>query len=149
MKELKIDFIIHWLWVITFGLLLVSGIPLMGPKFGWIISYKLAFADYLHRVFAAFWVILTLISIVLEAIRSSKKQKPHMPWLVIGKTGMGIFTLVSTLLFVLSGIYLWYCKDFSHSIVAFALTIHDLLTLISLPVIMWHIYDKAYAIPKK
>ncbi|MHB8170737.1 MAG: hypothetical protein ACYDG6_04245 [Thermincolia bacterium] len=146
---LKIDFIIHWLWAVVFGLLLITGMVLMGAKFGWLMNYQIPLADYLHRTLAAAFVILALISMGLEVYRQSKANSPAMPWLVICKSGMGIFNLAVTLLFVLSGIFIWICTEFPHSILGFAYIIHDLLTFISLPVIIWHIYDKAYALPRE
>jgi len=149
MKGIKIDFILHWLWAVVFGLLLISGMALMGAKYGWLMNYQLPLADYLHRTLAAALVILTLISIGVEAGRLSKKTPKVMPWLVINKSLLGIFNLAATLLFVLSGIFLWICIEFSHSTIAFAYVIHDLVTFISMPVVIWHIYDKAYALPRE
>lgn len=146
MKKIKIDFILHWLWTIIFGLLLVSGLTLMGAKFGWITNYNVALSDYIHRTLAAAFVILTFIAIIMEAYRIGNHSKP-MPWLFIKKTSVGIFTLISVLLFTLSGIFLWICIGFSHSTIAFAFMVHDLLTFIWVPVVIWHIFDKAHGLP--
>lgn len=147
MKDLRIDFIVHWLWAIVFGLLLITGLTLMSAKLGWLLNYQIPLADYLHRTLSAIWVMLTFFSIILEAIRLSKKTKVTMPWQMVNKSVMGIFTLVITLLFAMSGIFLWICTEFSHTVIAFAFVIHDLLTLIAIPVIIWHIYDNAYGLP--
>ena len=149
MKALKLDFIVHWLWAAVFGILLITGLALMGAKFGWVMNYQIALADYLHRTMAALWVVLTVIAIGMEGMRHlGKDKKNKMPWLVINNTALGRFVLISTLLFTISGVFLWICKDFPHTIVAFSLIIHDLLTFISVPVIIWHIWDKAYALPQ-
>lgn len=147
MKGIRLDFIIHWLWAIVFAILLISGISLMGAKFGWILQYNLALADYLHRTMAALWLILTIIAIGIEIQRYAKGEKEKQSWLIINKTGLGIYVLISTILFTISGIFLWVCTDYSHTIIAFSLIIHELLTFLSVPVILWHVYDKAYALP--
>lgn len=148
MNQIKADFIVHWLYAIVFGILLITGFTLMGAKFGWLMDYSLALADYLHRTLAAAFVILTLVAIVLEAIKFSKKDKTGGRWLIINKSPMGIFTLVVTLLLTLSGIYLLICMEFSHKLLAFAFIIHDLATFLSVIVVIWHIYDKAYGLPR-
>lgn len=147
MKVLRIDFIVHWLWVLVFGLLLITGLTLMSAKTGWLLNYQIPLADYLHRTLSAVWVMLTFFSIILEAVRLSRKTKVIMSWQMANKSGMGIFTLVITLLFAMSGIFLWICTEFSHTVIAFAFVLHDLLTLVSIPVIIWHIYDNAYGLP--
>lgn len=147
-SPIKPDFIVHWLYAVVFGILLISGFTLMGAKFGWLMDYSLALADYLHRVLAAAFVVLTLVAIVLEAVRMSKKKKAPVGWLIINKSAMGIFTLVVTLMLTLSGIYLLICMEFSHKLLAFAYLIHDLATFLAVPVLIWHIYDKAYGLPR-
>lgn len=147
MNQIKADFIVHWLYAIVFGILLITGVALMGAKFGWLMNNSLALADYLHRTVAAAFVILTLVAIVLEAIKLSKKNKTAAQWLIINKSPMGIFTLVVTLLLTLSGIYLLICMEFSHKLLAFAYLIHDIATFLSVVVLIWHIYDKAYGLP--
>lgn len=149
MKAIKLDFIIHWLWAAVFGILLITGIALMGAKYGWVMNYQIALADYLHRTMAAVWVVLTIIAVVMEAIRHLDGKQAKMPWLIINNTALGRYVLVSTLLFTISGVFLWICKDFSHTVIAFSLVVHDLLAFISVPVIILHIWDKAYALPQE
>ncbi|AVX21450.1 MULTISPECIES: hypothetical protein [Carboxydocella] len=147
MKEIKLDFLLHWLYAVVFGLLLISGLVLMGAKTGWLMDYQLAWADYLHRTLAAVFILLTLVAVFIEVTKLSGHYQGSTAWLVVKKSGMGIFVLVSTLLFAFSGILIWVCEGFSHVTLAFAVVIHDLLTLISVPVIIWHIYDKAHGLP--
>lgn len=147
MKTYKIDFILHWLWTIVFGLLLISGLTLMGAKFGWLTNYNVALSDYIHRTLGAAFVILSIAAIGMEAYRISISSKP-MPWLFIKKSWMGIFTLISVLLFTISGIFLWICVGFSHATLTFALMVHDLLTFIWVPTVIWHIYEKAHGLPQ-
>lgn len=149
MKNIKIDFIIHWLWVVVFGLLLTSGLTLMGAKFGWIMNYQVALADYLHRTLAALWLILTFAAMITETVRINSSSNYPMPWLVTKKSIMGIYVILITLLFAISGTFLWLCMEFSHKVLAFALVTHDLLTLVSTAVIIWHIYDKAHGLPRE
>ena len=146
MKDLELDFIIHWLYVIVFGLLFISGLTLMGAKFGWLINYNLSLSDYIHRTMAAVLVILLLVAIVVEILRISKTGKPT-PWLIVKKSSMGIITIINSILFLLSGVFIWLCMEFSHQKLAFALMVHDLLALIWVPTIIWHIYEKAHGLP--
>jgi cytochrome b subunit of formate dehydrogenase len=145
--KIRFDFIIHWLWTVVFVLLLISGLSLMGAKFGWITNYNLALSDYIHRTLAVPFVILGFAAIVMEAYRISTAAKP-MQWLIVKKTGIGIYNLAVILLFAISGLFLWLCTEFSPTILAFAFTIHELLTFISVIVLIWHIYTKAHGLPR-
>jgi cytochrome b subunit of formate dehydrogenase len=47
--KVKFDFVIHWLWTIVFSLLALSGLAMVGAKYGWILQYDIEKADYIHR----------------------------------------------------------------------------------------------------
>lgn len=111
-------------------------------------DYAVPLADYLHRTMASAFVVTLFLAMVIEGARFSVSgPPPGLPWLIIKKSGMGMFTLAVSLLLILTGIFLWVCHEFPHSVVVFAVVLHELLTFVSVPVMIWHIYDKAHGIP--
>lgn len=149
--KVRFDFVIHWLWTIVFSLLAISGLAMTGARFAWILNYNIALADLVHRILAAIFVFLTFISIGYEMIRGFKHDEKKSAWMIIGKTGYQLFTFISTLIFIITGIIIWVCMDTNMAAVAFCLYIHEKLTYIVIISIIWHIYEKCHALiwPKK
>ena len=144
--KVKFDFVIHWLWTIVFSLLALSGLAMVGARYGWVLQYDIATADYLHRVLAAVFVALTFISIAYEAVRTIKSDDKKLAWFIIGKGGYQLFTFITTLIFIITGAIIWVCMDTNMSAVAFALYIHEKLTYLVLASVVWHIYKKCHAL---
>ena len=144
--KVKFDFVIHWLWTIVFSLLALSGLAMVGAKYGWVLQYDIAKADYVHRVLSAVFVILTFISIVYEVSRAIKNDNKKLTWFMIGKGGYQLFTLITTLIFIITGVIIWVCMDSNMAAVAFALYIHEKLTYLVLASVVWHIYKKCHAL---
>ncbi|MCX7923090.1 MAG: cytochrome b/b6 domain-containing protein [Clostridia bacterium] len=151
MKNVRFDFIIHWLWTIVFALLVLSGLAMVGAKYGWILNYDIASADYIHRLLAAVYVMLTFISVAIEVIRGIKGDDKKLTWFIIGKSGYQLFTFITTLIFIITGVIIWVCMDSNIAAVSFALYIHEKLTYIVIASVIWHIYVKCHALlwPKK
>lgn len=147
----KFDFVIHWLWTIVFTLLALSGLAMVGANFSWIMNNDIASADIIHRVLAAIFVVLTFISILHEVIRGCKNNDKKQAWMIIGKTGYQLFTFITTLIFIITGIIIWVCMDTNMAAVAFCLFLHEKLTYIVVGSLIWHIYVKCHALiwPKK
>lgn len=147
----KFDFVMHWLWTIVFVLLALSGLTMVGADFSWIMNNDIASADIIHRVLAAIFVVLTLISIIHEVIRAFKNNDKKQAWMIIGKSGYQVFTFITTLIFIITGVIIWVCMDTNMAAVAFSLYIHEKLTYIVLGSLVWHIYEKCHALiwPKK
>ncbi len=142
----RFDFVIHWLWTIVFAGLVLSGLSMVGAKSGWILNYDIASADYIHRVLAAIYVVLTFIVVMFEVFRSIKNDDKKLAWFVIGKTKYQLFTFITTLIFILTGIIIWVCMDTNLAAVAFALFIHEKLTYLVMASVIWHIYVKCHAL---
>lgn len=150
--KLKLEFILHWLMAVTFSILTISGLAMAGARFGWILNYNIAMADIVHRVTAVVYILLTLASIgqeVLRILRSDSKM--DLPWSIFGRSGYGFFTLITTLLFILTGVILWKSHHSNMAAVAFSMFVHENLTYVVLASLIWHIYRKAYILlwPKK
>lgn len=122
-----------------------------GVKYGWLLNYDLGTADYYHRMIAALFVVLTLVSIVYEVIRNIKDDQKKLAWFVVGKTGYQFFTFMTTIIFIITGAMIWVCMDSNVAAFSFALFIHENLTYIVLGSLVWHIYMKCHALlwPKK
>lgn len=144
--KVRFDFIIHWLWTIVFLLLALSGLAMVGAKYGWVLQYDIATADYVHRVLAAVYVVLTFISIAYEVVRAIKKDEKKLSWFIFGKSGYQLFTFITTLIFIITGAIIWVCMDSNMSVAAFALYIHEKLTYLVLASVVWHIYKKCHAL---
>ncbi|MGE5404906.1 MAG: hypothetical protein ACM3PP_08195 [Candidatus Saccharibacteria bacterium] len=148
---IKFDFLIHWVWSVVFAILALSGLAMIGAKYGWILSYNLALADYIHRVMAAVYVILTSVVVTHEVIRVFTNDKKRQPWMVIGPHEYQFFTFIATLLFIITGAIIWVCMESNHAALALAMFIHENLTYLVVVSLIWHIYEKSHALlwPKK
>jgi cytochrome b subunit of formate dehydrogenase len=149
--KIQFDLVMHWLYVIVWALLAISGFAMTGANFGWLLNFNLATADYVHRVSAALFAILTFISIINEIIRGIKNDKKKSAWLIIGKKGFQLFSFITTLLFIVTGALIWFCMEFDKSFISFSLLVHEYLSYLVLASIIWHIYKKCHILlwPKK
>lgn len=148
---MKFDFILHWLWALVFSVLALSGIAMAGAKYGWLMQYDIAMADIVHRIAAIVYVLLTFIVMMYEIIRILRRDKTKKPWLVFGSSGYGLFTFITTLIFIITGAIIWLFMDSNHAATAFSLWIHEKLTYLAVASVIWHIYMKTHALtwPKK
>jgi len=139
-------FFIHWLWAIVFGVLAISGFAMIGAKYGWIVNYSLAAADYVHRVSASFFVILTVLAIGNEVWRAWKNEVKALPWMIIGPSGYQLFNFITALILILTGMLIWVCSDFNRAQIAFSLYVHEFIAYVVLVGVIWHIYQKCHAL---
>ena len=139
------QFILHWLWAVVFGLMTISGFVLTGAKFGWMMNYALPAADFIHRTFALVFVILTLVAIVVE-IHRCLTHGHRMPWLIIGNTGFQLFTLLTALVFIITGLFIWTCNEYSKAVMVFAYTAHEIMAYVISFAVICHVYKKAHAL---
>jgi cytochrome b subunit of formate dehydrogenase len=144
--KVRFDFAMHWLYVIVWGLLAISGFAMVGAKFGWLLNFDISSADYVHRISAMLFIILTLVSIIYEVIRGVKNDQKYLAWFIIGKSGYQLFTLIMSLLLIITGAIIWICIEYDLSFVTFALLVHEYLSYIFLASIIWHIYKKSHAL---
>ena len=146
MGKFKPEFILHWIWTIVFGILTITGLALLGPKYGWVMNYNLAVADYLHRTMAVLFTVIFLVEIALEVRRILWLKGKREPWLVVGKNGFALLTFIASWLFIVTGIFLWYCMENEHGILALAAIVHEMLTFVMVFAIIWHIWDKSHVL---
>lgn len=149
--KVKFDFVIHWLWTVVFLLLVFSGLAMVGAKYGWLLNYDIATADLVHRVAGAIYILLTFIAVGYEVIRAVKGDEKKLTWFMIGKSGYQLFTFITTLIFIITGVIIWICMDANMAATSFALFVHEKLTYIVVASVIWHIYVKCHALllPKK
>lgn len=149
--KIRLDFVVHWLWAIVWSLLGLSGFAMVGAKYGWILNFNYATADYVHRISAALFVVLTVLSIGYEVYRNIKKDTKHLAWFIIGRSGYQLFTFITTLILIITGAIIWICIELNLKAVSFALLIHEYISYIALASVIWHIYKKSHALiwPKK
>jgi cytochrome b subunit of formate dehydrogenase len=144
MKNVRFDFVIHWLFAIVWGLLGISGFSMVSAKFGWILNFNFVTADVVHRINAAAFVLITFISVIYEIISKVKKDNRPQPWFVIGRSGYQLFTLIISMLLILSGAIIWICMEVDKKDVAFALLIHEYISYVALASVVWHIFKKTH-----
>lgn len=144
MERFKFDFLLHWIWAIVFGIMLITGVAMMGPRYGWIMNYNLALADYLHRTMAVVFTMILLIEVVLEIVRITLKKSKKEPWIIVKKNGFGLFTFITAQLLIISGLYLLHCMEQNHATLAFASIIHETITFAVVIGMVWHIYEKSH-----
>ena len=144
--NVKFDFIMHWLWTIVYLLLSLSGVSMIGAKYGWVLNYNISAADITHRVLAAVFVVLTFASILYEIVRALNNDEKKLIWFIFGKSGYQLFTLITTLIFIITGVIIWVCMDSNMAATAFALLVHEILTYIAIASVVWHVYKKSHAL---
>jgi cytochrome b subunit of formate dehydrogenase len=149
--NVRFDFVMHWLWAIVWSLLALSGFSMVGAKYGWLLNFDYATADYVHRIAAAIFVLLTFISIVYEVYRNIMKDMKPLTWFIFGRSGYQLFTFITALILIITGAYIWICQEFSMLSAGFALIMHEYISYIALASVIWHIYKKCHALiwPKK
>jgi cytochrome b subunit of formate dehydrogenase len=146
MERFKLEFVLHWIWAAVFGLMVLTGIALLGPKYGWILNYNLGLADYLHRTLAVTFTFLTLMEIILELRRILWHESKKVPWLVVGKKTFALINFIAAMLFIITGILSWLCVEDNHALVALALTIHEMVAYAMVIGMVWHLYDKSHVL---
>lgn len=142
MAGLRLDYIAHWTWAILFALLALSGFAMMGARFGWMLGYSFSFADFVHRIVGTLFVLWVTLAVVYEIARTLRSDKVKMLWLPIGKKGFAGFNFLATLLIILSGFMLWFHASIPTIFGVFGLVAHEMVALVSMGSIVWHIYDK-------
>jgi cytochrome b subunit of formate dehydrogenase len=149
--NMKFDFVMHWLYAIVWAVLGISGFAMVGAKYGWILDFNYGTADYVHRLGAVAFVILTFVSIVYEIVKKAKGNEKPLVWHIIGRSGYQLFIFITTLLIIISGALIWVCIEFQMTGIAFAMLIHEYVAYLMLGSIIWHIYMKCHALiwPKK
>ncbi|GAB4271950.1 Prokaryotic cytochrome b561 [Thermincola ferriacetica] len=146
MDRFRLEFILHWIWAAVFGILLITGLALLGPRYGWALNYNLAMADYLHRTVAILFTGLLFIEILLELKRILFNDSKREPWLVIGKSGFALITFISAWLLIISGLLLWHCTEDDHGVTALASVVHQTVTFAMIIGMTWHLYDKSHVL---
>lgn len=149
--NIRFDFVIHWLFAIAWAMLALSGFAMVGAKYGWLLNFNYGMADYVHRLSAMVFVVITFISIFYEVYRNFKNQDKHLAWFIIGRSGYQLFTFITSLILIVTGALIWICDALDITSVGFALFIHEYISYIALASVIWHIYKKCHALiwPKK
>ncbi|HMM21517.1 MAG TPA: cytochrome b/b6 domain-containing protein [Selenomonadales bacterium] len=144
--NIRFDFAIHWLFAVVFAILTISGVAMIGAGFGWLLQYDIALADYVHRIAAVFFVVLTLIYIGSEVMNDLRGNISRHRWGIFKPKKYGLFTLTTSVMLILSGAIIWGSDDTNSAAVAFAMFVHEKLTYVALAGVIWHIYQKAHAL---
>lgn len=142
----RIDFVVHWLWTLTYAILAFSGVAMIGAKYGWVMNYNITLADYLHRTTAALWTILFLVAVVVEIYQRITGQKKYSLWLIVGPKDFQLFTLFSSLVFLITGLYIWVGHGHEIAGFTFNLWLHEVFTYLGLGSVIWHLYDKSHSL---
>ena len=149
--KIRFDFVMHWIYAIVWALLGISGFAMVGAKYGWILNFNYAMADYVHRLAAAIFVVITMVSIVYEVIKVIRRDDRYLSWHVIGRSGYQLFTFITSLILIITGALIWICIEFNMAAIGFALWLHEYVSYLALASVIWHIYMKCHALiwPKK
>ncbi|SDD72137.1 hypothetical protein [Sporomusa acidovorans] len=144
--KLRLDFVLHWLLTIIFSVLAISGLAMVGARFGWVLGYDIATADLVHRVLAVPYVIIAFIVIGQELARVlTGESQGDLGWGIFGRQGYGLFTMLTMLMFIVTGIILWKSHHSNMAALSFSMFVHEKLTYIVMASLVWHMYQKAYA----
>jgi len=143
--NIKPDFYVHWIWTATFGILALSGFVLMGARYGWMMNYAVPVADYLHRTLAALFTLLLAASVLMEILRILTDFKISA-WMMVGTEAYQVFTLLTTLLLIISGLFIWVCMEWSPAALTFSMIVHEIVSFLAVASIIWHIYQKSHSL---
>ncbi|SMC44114.1 Cytochrome b subunit of formate dehydrogenase [Sporomusa malonica] len=144
--KLQLEFVVHWLLTVVFAVLTISGLAMIGARYGWLLNYDIATADFVHRVIAVPYILLAFLALGQELARVLKDDSQRdLGWGIFGRQEYGLFTLLTTLLFIVTGIILWKSHHGNKAALAFAMFVHEKLTYIVLASLVWHMYQKAHA----
>ncbi|MFZ5353714.1 MAG: hypothetical protein ACOZCL_13470 [Bacillota bacterium] len=144
--KIRFDFIIHWLYAIVWALLGISGFAMVGAKYGWLLNFNYGTADYVHRLSAAIFVLITFISVWYEVYRVIRRDDKYLAWLIIGRSGYQLFTFIVTLILIITGALIWICAELEMTIIGFAILVHEYISYVALASIIWHIYMKCHVL---
>jgi formate dehydrogenase subunit gamma len=148
----------HWVHALSFLVLLATGVALYLPALTEAFGSRALLRD-LHLGTAATWV-LALVGVVILGDRRALRQtvrdldvldeddrvwsprRPHVPQgrFNAGQKRNAALTAAFAVLFVVSGLLMWYGARDNDFSLASAVLLHDVLTLISIVLVAGHLY---------
>jgi formate dehydrogenase subunit gamma len=148
----------HWVHALSFFALLATGAALYVPALTEAFGSRALLRD-VHLATAVTWVI-ALVAVVILGDRRALRQAvrdldmldeddsvwgPRRPYVPQGRFNAGqkrnaALTAAFAVLFVVSGLFLWYGARNNDFSLASAVLLHDVLTLISIVLVAGHLY---------
>jgi formate dehydrogenase subunit gamma len=160
--------IIHW-WVgFSFLFLFLSGLGLFSPKFSWLLTVLggKEFVRWLHpivgiffmvgivRMYLSWWKDFKLdsedrvwLKNIKHYIRGEEEKLPPVGKYNAGQKLYGRVMIYGAVLFLISGIFMWYPLGFPKPIVRIAILVHEMLFIILGPAFIVHVYMSTLAMP--
>jgi formate dehydrogenase subunit gamma len=148
----------HWVHALSFLMLLATGVALYIPALTEAFGSRALLRD-LHLGTAATWVV-ALVGVVILGDRRALRQtlrdldmldeddsvwSPRRPYVPQGRFNAGqkrnaALTAAFAVLFIVSGLLMWYGARNNDFSLASAVLLHDVLTLISIVLVAGHLY---------
>lgn len=148
-KQIRFDFLSHWVWAILVFFLIMSGVGMLGSRFGWVFMYDFSLADITHRTLAVLWIIWMTLVIAYEIRKLATKRDGKSTWLPINKKGFGWFNLLLSLVLILTGVILWFMPKLPYFYGSLSFVLHEFFAYVILYTLVWHIYDKRHIFAHK
>jgi formate dehydrogenase subunit gamma len=151
--------LIHWTVAVLFILACLTGMPIWSPVFGWMayLFGGLSVCRWFHAWVGVAFAVASVIMVVLwagqmifdegdkrfnvfEYLKFRPEEDPNVGKYNAGQKFFFWAALVMMLLLLLSGIPLWWPKDFSWQLRQVCIVVHDIAFIAFFCTIVGHIY---------
>ncbi len=164
----KVDRLIHWFMAVPFVYLFLSGLGMFSPKFAWLLPFLggKEFAAWLHKwagiVFtvAAFLAFLKWVKdFVLDKddvqwlknvkyyLKGEEEKLPEAGKYNAGQKTFGWMVFIGGLVFLISGIIMWFPEEFPIFLVRLSILLHDIAFIIVGAGFIIHVYMGTIGVP--
>ncbi|ADC89594.1 formate dehydrogenase, gamma subunit [Thermocrinis albus DSM 14484] len=162
------DRLLHWIVAISFLYLFLSGLGIYSPRFHWLLWILGGgeFAAWLHRWVGIVYSVGVLLMFLRWAkdfmlagddirwlkgvkyyIRGEEEKLPEVGKYNAGQKLFGWVVFVGTLVFLLSGIVMWFPGSFPSYVVRVAIVLHDVAFIIVGAGFIVHVYMGTIGVP--
>ncbi|QWK19731.1 MAG: formate dehydrogenase subunit gamma [Hydrogenobacter thermophilus] len=164
----RFDRVVHWVVAITFIYLFLSGLGIYSPKFAWLLPVLggLDFARWLHPwaglVFSVGVLLMFLkwskdflltsddmvwLKNVKHYIKGEEEKLPEVGKYNAGQKVFGWLVFVGCLVFLITGILMWFPGNFPITLTRVSIVLHDLAFILVGAGFIVHVYMGTVGVP--
>ncbi|ADO45323.1 formate dehydrogenase, gamma subunit [Hydrogenobacter thermophilus TK-6] len=164
----RFDRVVHWVVAITFIYLFLSGLGIYSPKFAWLLPVLggLDFARWLHPwaglVFSVGVLLMFLkwskdflltsddmawLKSVKHYIKGEEEKLPEVGKYNAGQKVFGWLVFLGCLVFLITGILMWFPGNFPITLTRISIVLHDLAFILVGAGFIVHVYMGTVGVP--
>jgi len=164
----RFDRVVHWLVAITFLYLFFSGLGIYSPKFSWLLTLLggLDFTRWLHPWAGLLFSVGVLLMFlrwskdflltsddvvwlknVKYYIKSEEEKLPEVGKYNAGQKVFGWLVFIGCVVFLASGVLMWFPESFPISLVRLSIFLHDLAFILVGAGFIVHVYMGTVGVP--